>query len=281
MKIGQRAEKQRKVTRTEKNQQKRTFILVAILIVTVLLIAWVAMIGRKAEQTISVVMLSQDVYKNQAITADMLVEYPMLKAEYEKYAVENEDGSKKRRIVLWSEADKIIGTFAAYPLQENTVAMYNNFIKSRIDNSDSVLYSFPGKTIVSIDVGAEDLSSYKTFLEPGDRVNITAIYTSSNNVELADGSNENIETVRTESVFTDVMLADLLNNDGESILDIYESYNDMTVYQQAQLDNSADFKERTTPTSLLLALTPEEINSYYYYRSMNCEFKMSLPQRTE
>lgn len=281
MKIGQRADKQRKVTRTEKNQQKRTFILVAILIVTVLLIAWVAMIGRKAEQTISVVMLSQDVYKNQAITADMLVEYPMLKAEYEKYAVEDEDGSKKRRIVLWSEADKLVGTFAAYPLQENTVAMYNNFIKSRIDNSDSVLYSFPGKTIVSIDVGAEDLSSYKTFLEPGDRVNITAIYTSSNNVELADGSNESIETVRTESVFTDVMLADLLNNDGESILDIYESYNDMTVYQQAQLDNSADFKERTTPTSLLLALTPEEINSYYYYRSMNCEFKMSLPQRTE
>lgn len=281
MKIGKRVEKQRRVSRTEVNNSKRTVMLIATIVVAAVLIAWVTMIGRTAEREISVVMLSEDVYKNQTITSDVLVEYKMLEGEFNKYSVVKEDGSTKRRIILWEERDLIIGTFAAYPLQENTVAMYDNFIKSRIDNSDSVMYSFPGKTIVAIDVATSDLEAYKTFLEPGDRINITAIYSDSTNVKNADGSNEVIDTIRTEEVFKDVMIADLLNSDGESILDIYEAYNDKTVYEQAALDSSEEFKDSVTPTSLLLALTPEELEDYYDCTSKQCEYRMSLPQRVE
>ena len=78
------------------------------------------------------------------------------------------------------------------------------------------------------------------------------------------------------------MVADLLNASGGSILDIYAGYNEMTVWQQAQLDASASFQESTEPTSLLVALTPDELDRYYYYKSKNdVEFKISLPQRTE
>ena len=38
------------------------------------------------------------------------------------------------------------------------------------------------------------------------------------------------------------MIADLLNKEGKSILDIYASYNEATVYEQAQMDKSAAFK---------------------------------------
>ena len=40
--------------------------------------------------------------------------------------------------------------------------------------------------------------------------------------------------------------------------DIYASYKEMTVYEQANLDASQSFKESVTPVSLLVALTPEE-----------------------
>ena len=78
--------------------------------------------GRKAEDTVSVVMWAEPIYKNEVITESMLEEYKMLKGEFEKYAVEKSDGTKKRRIVLWDERDKLINTFATYPLQRDTVA---------------------------------------------------------------------------------------------------------------------------------------------------------------
>lgn len=281
MKLGHRSDNNR-IARTEINNQKRNFLLIGIIIITVILIVWVVMVGRQAERTVAVCMLAQDVYKNQTITADMLVQYDMIEAEFEKYAIVNSNGSTSRRIVLWNERDLLIGTFAAYPLQNNTVAMYDNFLTERVDNSDSVLYSFPGKEIVSVDIIDGDLEAYKTFLQPGDRVNITAIYNvSAESDEETTGQDYTVDTVRTESLFTDIMVADLLNSDGGSILDIYESYNEMTVYEQAQMDKDEEFQESVKPSTLLLALTQDELQSYYEALSKNCQFKMSLPQRVE
>lgn len=280
MKLGHRSDN--KMARTEVNNQKRNIALAGIIIVTVVLIAWIVIVGKQAERTIAVCMLSQDVYKNQTITADMLVEYDMIEAEFNKYAVTNSNGTTSRRIVLWNERNALIGAFAAYPLQNNTVAMYNNFITERVDNSDSVLYSFPGKEIVAVDVIASDLDAYKTFLQPGDRVNITAIYNVSAESKGDDIEDSySVDTVRTEDVFKDIMVADLLNSDGESILDIYESYNQMTVYEQAQMDSSEDFQNSVKPASLVLALTQEELQDYYRCLSKSCTFKMSLPQRVK
>lgn len=281
MKLGHRSDNNR-IARTEINNQKRNFLLIGIIVITVILIVWVVMVGRQAERTVAVCMLAQDVYKNQTITADMLVQYDMIEAEFEKYAIVNSNGSTSRRIVLWNERDLLIGTFAAYPLQNNTVAMYDNFLTERVDNSDSVLYSFPGKEIVSVDIIDGDLEAYKTFLQPGDRVNITAIYNvSAESDEETTGQDYTVDTVRTESLFTDIMVADLLNSDGGSILDIYESYNEMTVYEQAQMDKDEEFQESVKPSTLLLALTQDELQSYYEALSKNCQFKMSLPQRVE
>lgn len=280
MKLGHRSDN--KMARTELNNQKRNFLVIGLIAVTVALIIWIVMVGKQAERTISVCMLAQDVYKNQTITSEMLVQYDMIEAEFEKYAITKNNGTTARRIVLWSERDMLIGSFAAYPLQNNTVAMYDNFIRQRVDNSDSVLYSFPGKEIVAVDIVDGDLDAYKTFLQPGDRVNITAIYNvSAESDEDKTGQEYTVDTVRTESTFNDIMVADLLNDDGESILDIYESYNEMTVYEQAQMDKDEEFKESVEPASLLLALTQEELQSYYNCISKSCEFKMSLPQRIE
>lgn len=281
MKLQHRTDNNR-MARTEVNNQKRNFLLIGLIAAAIALIIWIVMVGKQAERTIPVCMLAQDVYKNQVITSDMLVQYDMIEAEFEKYAITKSNGSKARRIVLWKEKDALIGAFAAYPLQNNTVAMYDNFITERVDNSDSVLYSFPGKEIVAVDIVEGDLDAYKTFLQPGDRVNITAVYNvQAESDEKIDGERYQVDTVRTETLFEDIMVADLLNQDGNSILDIYATYNDMTVYEQAAMDKDEEFQDSVSPASLLLALTQDEIQRYYEAMSKNCTFKMSLPQRVE
>lgn len=274
------------VGRPAKNQSKKTLAILAVVVVTALLITWVYTLGRKAEETVAVCMTTQSIYKNQAITANMLMRYDMLRGEYEKLTTVNSNGVKQRRVLLWEERNMIINSFAAYPLQANNYCEYRAFIKSRIDNSDNVLYSFPGKEIIPFEIGTGELQAFKTFLQPGDRVNITAIYKEKEEVIEDDGFGGDIkvqiEVIKTESIFSDIMIADLINSKGDSILDIYSDYNNKTAYQQAQLDASSTFKESVEPKTLLMALTPEEKALYYYYLSKSeIEFRMSLPQRVE
>lgn len=289
MKIGRRKPKDGAggaLGRPAKNQAKKNKYLIGVVLFTAILILWVYSMGRKAEQTVQVAMLSQNVYKNQVITETMLKPYDMLKGEFEKFSIVESNGKKSRRIVLWDERNKIINTFAAYPLQQDTYADYRSFIKSRVDNSDNVLYSFPGKDIVRLEIGSNELQAFKSFLQPGDKLNIEATFSQKETVAEDDGfggvTRNQMEVFRTESVFKDVMIADLLNQNGQSILDIYANYNNKTVYEQAQLDSSQAFKDSTEPKILIVALNPDEMARYNYYISRNqVKFRVSMPQRSE
>lgn len=272
------------LSRPALNESKRSLNIYVIGGVTLLLILWVVYMGFKAERTVKVVMLNQDVYKNQVITEDMLKPYDMLQAEFEKYAVVDSNGTKKRRLILWDERNKIINAFAAYPLKKDTLLEYRDLIKSRLDNKDTVMYSFPGKEIVPLKIEQQELEAFKSFLRPGDRLNVQAVFSEKVTVTESDGyggmTTNKIDVFKTETVFGDIMVADLLNAKGESILDIYEWYNTLSVWDQAKLDASQQFRDRTTPRTLLVALTPDEKERYYYYLSKpNITFKVSLPQR--
>lgn len=272
------------LSRPALNESKRSLNIYVIGGVTLLLILWVVYMGLKADRTVKVVMLNQDVYKNQVITEDMLKPYDMLQAEFEKYAVVDSNGTKKRRLILWDERDKIINAFAAYPLKKDTLLEYRDLIKSRLDNKDTVMYSFPGKEIVPLKIEQQELEAFKSFLRPGDRLNVQAVFSDKVTVTESDGygglTTNKIDVFKTETVFGDIMVADLLNAKGESILDIYEWYNTLSVWDQAKLDASQQFRDRTTPRTLLVALTPDEKERYYYYLSKpNITFKVSLPQR--
>ena len=274
------------VGKPSKNQNKKNMYIIITVLITALLITWVYSMGRKAEETVQVCMTSQSIYKNQVVTESMLQPYDMLKGEFEKFSTVQSDGTKKRRVLLWEERGMIINTFAAYPLQANNYCEYRSFIKSRVDNSDSVLYSFPGKEIVPLEVDSNELQAFKTFLQPGDRVNVTALFSQKEKITEDDGfggtTTQTVETFRTETVFKDIMIADLINSTGESILDIYADYRDKTVYQQAQLEASQTFQDSVEPKTLLVALSPDELDRYFYYLSKSqVEFRMSLPQRIE
>jgi hypothetical protein len=266
------------------NLAKRGLAIFVTLVITAMLIAYVYVMGQKATETVEVIKLAQNVYKNQMITASMLMPYEMLKGEYEKYARVNTNGVRQRRLFRVEEASEVVGLYAAYPLKAETYLETRDLIASRVDNSDSVLYSFPGKEIIPFEMGGSEMNAFKNFLQPGDRLNIEGIYSQEEFVVETDDTGREIRSkipvYRTEPVFQDIMIADLLNGDGDSILDIYADYNDRTAREQAQLDSSEDFQERVAPRSLLVALTPEEKERYYYFLSKeDIQFKASMPQR--
>jgi len=286
MKMGRKNKDKVGVSRPAVNKSGKNFLVVLLILVTAGLIFWVINIGKKAERTVKVVMVNQPVYKNQMITADLLAPYDMIEGEFLKYAIKNKNGEYTKRLILWDERETVIGTFSAYSLPAESLLEYRSLVKSRVDNSDTVLYNFPGKDIVQLDIGTNDLNAFKTFLKPGDRLNIEAIYSDTVRVEKEDiyGNKitENVSVFRTETVFGSIMIADLINSKGESILDMYEQYNQMTIYQQAQLDASVEWKEKTEPRSLLLALTEDEKFRYYEFLAKgNITFRISLPQRTK
>ncbi|MBR1453942.1 MAG: hypothetical protein IJ593_04790 [Lachnospiraceae bacterium] len=282
MKIGKNPNKLTS-SKPASNRIRQIALLILIVAITAALIVWVYVMGLKATETIDVVMTAQSIYKNQQITESMLQPYSMVKAEYEKYSITQENGTTKRRLITWDERGKLIGSFAAYPLQANITPDYRCFYFAKVDNSDSVLYNFPGKEIIALSIATGDLNTFKKYLQPGDRVTITATYTVDEKVE-TDSINkyETVSTFRSEIVFRDIVIADLLNNSGDSILDIYEDYNARSVGEQAALDASNTFQESVEPSSLLVALTPEEKAEYFYYLSKSgISFRMSLPQRVE
>lgn len=281
MKLGKNSQGKVKAAKPEK-QSIRTILFIVVLAVTVAMIVWVYSLGKKAERTVSVAMLCYDVHKNQMITDTTFKEYKMLEGEFEKYAPAEDKNS--RRIVLWDEANMIVGGFAAYPLHADTVAMWEDFVESRVDNSNTVLYSFPGKDLVELDIGTGELGTFSKFLAPGDRINITALYTEEETLKYVDAQHnekeESTNVSRQETVFNGILLADILNSDGDSILDMMEMYNTLTVYEQAAYDDSDEWKDKTTPAKILVALTPEEKSRYFSFKAKSgAQFFMTVPQK--
>ena len=286
MKLFKNKRNENKVYSTSLNKSKNLIPTIVVGAITALVIAWVAITGRKAEETVSVVMVKSPMYKNEVMTEDNMMEYKMIRAEFEKYSIKRDDGTIYQRLLLWKDREKAVNTFAAYPIQKETLLETRSLIISRVDNTDSVLYSFPAKEIVELSVGGSELNSFKTFLQPGDRVNVDAIFTERITKQKDDGfggtTTEDVEVSKTEPVFTGIMIADIINGQGQSVLDIYQKYNSATVQEQVALDSSDEFREKTEPKTLLIALTPDEKDRYYQYLSKNgSTFRISLPQRVE
>jgi len=106
---------------TAVNEKKKSAKIGMIIGATVLMIIWVLVLSHRADSTVSVVMLKENVYKNQVITEDVIMKYDIIRAEFNKYAVVNDDGTKKRRLILWDERGVILNSFAAYPLKKKRI----------------------------------------------------------------------------------------------------------------------------------------------------------------
>lgn len=281
-----------KITKTSLNAQANKLLIALFTVLCVASCLWVWMLGRKAQQVVTVAMSGKNLYKNEQVTDlnTQFKQYDMTEIEYEKYAPVDENGVPVQRIVLWNQIGEKTGLFMAYFVPQEVVIMHNMFTDQRVKNTDTVLYAFPGKEILPLELGTTYLTNFKTYLETGDKINIECTYTETSKVLKAEAIGketytssdyEDVDQIYTDTVFENIQIADILNSDGESVLDLNEEYQQLTLQQQAAYDDDEDYQERLEPKTILLALTPQEKRQYYKYLAKDGEFRMSLPQRTQ
>lgn len=277
------------------NAFKKTGLTLFLTLCAACMIGLVLMLSRKTQAVVYVAMSNKTLYKNEQITNpdEQLRRYPMLQGEYEKYTVVSDNGTETRRLIRWDERDELLGKYVANQIGNEKLIERSDFATSKVDNSNTALYSYPGKDIVKLTLGTSDLTAFKSFLAPGDKINIECTYTETvsfrdqleeNAEESGDWLNarDTVDQLYTVPVFQNIQIADILNSSGDSVLDMQAAYNELSLFQQAELDNDSTYQKKLQPSTLLLALTPQEKEIYYKYLSKSgATFRMSLPQRSE
>jgi hypothetical protein len=257
---------------------------VLFLVVALFTVRHVDNLGRLAEQRVQVVMFTRNIQRGELIQPNMLQPYEMLLAEYESYSVTDKQGNVNRRILTWEDRSALGGTFASMTLQGNTVAMFSNFTRQVISYEDRAMYAFPGRHLVLMQLAPQDIAPFSIFLNPGDRLTVHGTYTSNVSEVVNDPfqGEMTVETpvVMTDLVFGDIAIADMLNADGESVLNILEAFRNAPTNSQMALRNDPNWVESTRPANVIIAVTPEELERYYYFLAQqDITFRMAIPQR--
>lgn len=262
-------------------------ILIALAAVLIITIATAAA-SAESRKTIAVVRLKDDISANALITDDMIEVYDMYYKEYEQYGtMEFSDGTTRSTIVTWNMRDKVVGQrYAAYYLRKNTVLFWDSTIKDQT-RKNSYLYSMSGE-LLNIQMTTTD--DFGDMVVPGDSLNIYATYTDTNydlpseeqykyQVESGTSTNSGVEQTKTELMFSEVQILDMLNGNGQSIFDIYYEYISKTKAEQQALLQDDSFLENVQPASILLEVTSEEVERYMKLQSKGASYQMTLLPR--
>lgn len=281
------------------NAAKKTGLTVFLTVCAAAMICFVLVLSRKTQAVEYVCMSAKTLYKNEQITDTntQLRKYAMLRGEYEKYTVSSNSSNPTRRLIKWDERDELRGKYVTTQIGAEKLIERRDFTTSKSDNSNTALYSYPGKDIVKLTLGTSDLTAFKSFLAPGDKINIECTYSEkvsfkdqikdaeeSGATQVGDWTNarDTVEQLYTVPVFKNIQIADILNASGDSVLDLMAEYNELGLIEQNRLDNDTAYQKKLQPSTLLLALTPQEKEIYYKYLSKSgATFRMSLPQRAE
>ena len=263
-------------------------ILIALIVVMIITIATAAA-SAESRKTIAVVRLKDDISANALITDDMIEVYDMYYKEYAQYGtMKFSDGTTRSTIVTWNMRDKVVGQrYAAYYLRGNTVLFWDSTIKDQT-RKNSYLYSMSGELL---NIQMTTIDDFGDMVVPGDSLNIYATYTETNydlpseeqyKYQMESGSAQGtsgVEQTKTELMFSEVQILDMLNGSGQSIFDIYYEYISKTKAEQQALLSDDSFLQNVQPASILLEVTSEEVERYMKLQSLGASYQMTLLPR--
>lgn len=250
-----------------------------------------AISSAETKKTITVVRIKSDtpISANSLITDDMLEAYDMYYKEFQQYGtMDFSDGSTRSTIVRWNDKDLVVGKrYAAYYMRGGTVLFWDSTISDQT-RKNSYLYSMSGELL---NIQMTTTQDFGDMVVPGDTLNVRATYTSkvynlpteqeyklnnSNGLAESDG----IEVTKTDSLFSEVTILDMLNSSGNSIFDIYYQYIAATKEEQQAMLQDEGFLESVQPASILVECTAEEVEHYMKLQAAGASYQMTLLPRT-
>lgn len=263
-------------------------------IVIVFICIMTAISSAETKKTITVVRLKPDVAisANALITENNIEAYDMYYKEFQQYGtMQFSDGSRRSTIVRWQDKDLVLGQrYAAYYLRGGTVLFWDSTIRDQT-RKNSYLYNMSGELL---NIHMTPTQEFGDMVVPGDTLNIRAVYsTTLYNLptELEYRLNAGVGTIssasgvgttvtKSELLFSEVTILDMLNGAGNSIFDIYYEYIAATKEEQQAMLNDDGFLQTVKPASILLEVTSEEVERYMLLQDVGASYQMTLLPRT-
>ncbi len=251
-----------------------------ILVFCAVLVAMNAYSVLQLNNMVSVVTLNVSVPQDGLITANMLEEKQMAKVDYVSFGVRGD----KKDIVLWEDRGSIVDSFAANYISAGTPVYYSS-LGVGTAKSLSYMYQMDGE-LLKLDV---DPKQFGEILVPGDCLNIRASYTETSyklptmeeyQLSMSMGLSTQTTTKKQVLLFNNVPILDMLNNEGESIFDIYSRFLTYTPAQQKALSQDDKFLSSIEPSSILISATAEEVEQYAKVDSQGASYLLTVLPRS-
>lgn len=255
-----------------------------------------AISSAETKKTITVVRLKPDVSisANALITDDNIEAYDMYYKEFQQYGtMQFSDGSKRSTIVRWQDKDLVIGKrYAAYYLRPGTVLFWDSTVRDQT-RKNSYLYNMSGELL---NIHMTPTNEFGDMVVPGDTLNIRAVYSATlynlpteveyrlnsqaGSISTAGTSQMGVTVTKSELLFSEVTILDMLNGNGSSIFDLYYEYIAATKQEQQAMLEDDGFLANVKPASILLEVTSEEVERYMLLQSAGASYQMTLLPRT-
>ena len=250
-----------------------------------------AISSAETKKTITVVRLKSDspISANSLITEDKIEAYDMYYKEFQQYGtMKFSDGSTRSILVRWSDRDLVVGQrYAAYNLRGGTVFLWDSTLKDQT-RKNSYLYNMTGELL---NIQMNTVQDFGDMVVPGDTLNIRATYSTTVynlpteleyrlSTESGGTGTVGVEVAKTDMLFSEVSILDMLNSSGSSIFDIYYSYIGKTKAEQMMLLSDDNFLASVKPASILLECTAEEVERFMTLDEAGASYQITLLPRT-
>lgn len=265
----------------------RTFKIVAgLLTLIILVLAYISFISGQSDKDVEVLKLNSALPQGGTFDESNLIVAKMSEREFMRSGVVTSGDKKqqKRAILLAEDKDKILGKSAAHYIRENT-PIYWDSIAEDVSRKYQYLYSMDGE-LAKVEI---DVKDFGEMIVPGDRVNVRVVYQdevyklpTKEEIELQQTTGIQPKTTveKQELLFNNVAVLDMLNSNKESIFDIYYDLMSRPKKEQQQIMAGDGFAEKIKPDTVLLNLTPEEVDHYMRIKNKGSNFMLTLLPRT-
>lgn len=267
----------------ERNTSKTRLMLLIMLILSVGLVVINWKVTKIAKEEISIVELKQGLPREGRVREENLKKGVMSRGDYERRGVIERGGKQRSTIVRWEERKEVVGKYAAYYIREST-PLYWDSMGVETPRQYSYLYRMDGE-LARLELEGDQ---FGTMLVPGDRINIRVAYTEQKYklpteaeflLQQQLGLQPQTEVDVQEMLFSNTYVLDALNEEQESIFDIYYSILMLPKTKQQEVMQTEEFKAQVVPSTILLKLTPEEADHYMQVKGKSPAYMMTVLPR--
>jgi hypothetical protein len=195
---------------------------------------------------------------------------PIAESHIEKYSVIRKEYTDD--MVLAEDKENVIGKMPAYFLRKNSILFKDQLVAEKPLRNDWLYRLAEDQEVLTIPY--DYLEAGGAVLLPGDKIRIRVSYESEEASGEGGEENPNMvttrvrgKTIKTEILFEDIEIKDMLNANSHSIYEVYKEVMKLSEDKRRETMRSESFLKSVVPRSLLLAGTKEQMNHYAKFKS--------------